>query len=77
MSGSTPDVIRDTSPGVQRRRDRAGDFRVVLRKDKNGEFVFTLLGPTGVALYTFSDLHDATAEGAELNTQDLHFAATP
>ena len=35
------------------------------------------LGQTGVALYTFSDLHDATAEAAELNTQDLHFAATP
>jgi hypothetical protein len=77
MSGSTPDVNGDTSPGVQRRRDRAGDFRVVLRKDKNGEYVFTLLGQTGVALYTFSDLHDATAEAAELNTQDLQFAATP
>jgi hypothetical protein len=39
--------------------------------------VYAVIAASGVALYTFSDLRDATAEAAELNTQDLHLAASP
>jgi hypothetical protein len=66
MSGSTAKVNRDTQHRVQRRRDR-GSFRVIRRQDKTGEELYAVVGPSGVALYTFSDLHEANAEAAELN----------
>jgi hypothetical protein len=66
MSGSTAEVNRDTQHRARRRRDR-GEFRVIQRHEK-GEELYAVIGPSGVALYTFSDLRDATAEAAILNT---------
>ena len=33
----------------------------------NGEEIYVVVGPTGIGLYTFTDLRVATAEAAELN----------
>jgi hypothetical protein len=65
MSGSTSEMKKDTQHRVQRRRDR-GEFRVVRRHEK-GEELYAVIAPSGVALYTFSELREATAEAAELN----------
>lgn len=59
---------RATSHHVHRRRDR-GSFRVVPQEAANGEPLYAVVGPTGVALYTFTDMREAIAEAAELNTQ--------
>jgi hypothetical protein len=37
-------------------------------EDINGEEVFAVIGPSGAALYTFTELRVATAEAAELNS---------
>ena len=49
-----------------RRRDR-DSFRVVPQGAQDTEQVYAVVGPTGVALYTFTNLHEATAEAAALN----------
>ena len=60
-----------------RRSPTRGWYRVRPQDDENRETVYAVIAASGVALYTFSDLRDATAEAAELNTQDLHLAASP
>jgi hypothetical protein len=65
MSGSTAEVNRHTQHRIQRRRDRGG-FHIVRRYEK-GEELYAVIGPSGAALYTFSDLREATTEAAELN----------
>jgi len=67
MSGSTSNVKREIDHRSSRRRDR-GDFRVVPHLNRDGEEVFLLVAPTGVQLYTFEDIREATAEAAELNS---------
>ena len=49
----------------RRSRQRAG-FRVVPKGDAR-EQKFMVVAPTGVALYSFTDVHAAAAEAAELN----------
>ena len=44
-----------------------GAFRVIPLSAGNGEEIYVVVGPTGVGLYTFTDLRVATAEAAELN----------
>ena len=51
MSGSTSQVNKDTHHRLRRRRDRGG-FRVVPKAER-GEELYAVVGPTGVALYTF------------------------
>jgi len=52
------------------RSNHAGNresYRVVPRTD-GGEEVFLIVAPTGVPLYSFTDLRAATSEVAELNS---------
>jgi hypothetical protein len=42
-------------------------FRVIPQHSGHGEEVYVVVSPTGVGLYTFTDLRLATAEAAELN----------
>jgi hypothetical protein len=44
-----------------------GSFRVVPGVGNGGEEIFVVVAPTGVSLYSFTDLHDATTEAATLN----------
>jgi len=53
--------------GVSSRSGNRASFRVVPQRD-GGEEVFLIVAPTGVALYSFTDLHAATSEAAALNT---------
>jgi hypothetical protein len=50
-----------------RRSSNEGAFRVIPQHNGSGEEVFVVVSPTGIGLYTFTDLHLATAEAAELN----------
>ena len=50
-----------------RRRGNRGAFRVIPLSVGNGEEIYVVVGPTGIGLYTFTDLRVATAEAAELN----------
>jgi hypothetical protein len=43
-------------------------FRVVPHQTEHEVQLYTVVGPTGVALYTFADIHAATAEASVLNT---------
>jgi hypothetical protein len=43
-------------------------FRVVPRETEHERQLYTVVGPTGVALYTFTDIHEAIAEASVLNT---------
>ena len=52
---------------VHRRRYR-DSFRVVPQEAKNETQLYAVLGPTGVALYTFTDLREAIAEASALNS---------
>jgi hypothetical protein len=57
-----------------RRRDRRSvqhDGFTVVPKVDAGEEKFVVVAPTGVALYSFADLHAAAAEAAELNAVSL------
>jgi len=44
-----------------------GAFRVIPQHNGSGEEVYVVVSPSGVGLYTFTDLRLATAEAAELN----------
>lgn len=51
------------------RRDRRRghrDFRVV-PESRDGESTFVVVAPSGVALYSFTELNAATSEAAALN----------
>jgi hypothetical protein len=50
-----------------RRRER-GSFCVVPQEAENEEQLYAVVGPTGVALYTFTDVREATAEASALNS---------
>ena len=50
-----------------RTETKHGGFRVVPRTGHAGEEIFVVVAPTGIGLYSFADLHDATAEAAALN----------
>jgi hypothetical protein len=43
-------------------------FRVVPHQTEHDAQLYTVVGPSGVALYTFTDIHAATAEASVLNT---------
>jgi hypothetical protein len=58
-----------------RRRDRES-FRVVPQDASNGEQLYAVIGPTGAALYTFTDMHVAIVEAAELNAAGSPAQAT-
>ena len=49
------------------RPGNAAAYRVIPQHSGNGEEVYVVVSPTGVGLYTFTDLRLATAEAAELN----------
>jgi hypothetical protein len=51
-----------------RRNDR-GSFHVVPHLNGEGEEVYMVVAPTGVQLYMFENIRDATAEVAELNSR--------
>jgi hypothetical protein len=42
-------------------------FWVLPQRDAAGEESYVVVGPTGVPLYTFTDVRDAIEEAAELN----------
>jgi hypothetical protein len=67
MLRSNDGLNRDRSSRSRRRRGRGG-FRVIPRENDNGEEVYVVVGPTGVALYSFTDIREASAEAAELNS---------
>ena len=48
-------------------RRQSGGYHVVQEENEAGETVHVVVAPTGVALYSFTDVHDATAEVAALN----------
>jgi hypothetical protein len=50
-----------------RRRDR-GSFCVVPQEAENEEQLYAVVAPTGVTLYTFTDVREATAEASALNS---------
>ena len=50
-----------------RRPSSGAAFRVIPQHTGSGEEVYVVVSPTGVGLYTFTDLRLATAEAAELN----------
>jgi hypothetical protein len=59
-------AMNRATPHRAPRRDR-DSFRVVPEETPSGEQLYAVLGPTGVPLYTFTDIHAAIAEAAELN----------
>jgi hypothetical protein len=67
MSGNSFSLSRNSDHRSSRRRNR-GDFRVVPHRNRNGEEVYLVVAPTGVQLWWFQDIRDATAEAAELNS---------
>jgi hypothetical protein len=73
ISGSNQGMNENMSNPRRGRRIRGG-FRVIPRENDIGEEVYVLVGPTGVALYTFTDVSDATREAAELNGARRHLA---
>jgi hypothetical protein len=56
-----------TAHRVGRHRDR-GSFCVVPQEAENEELLYAVFGPTGVALYTFTDVSEAIAEASALNS---------
>jgi hypothetical protein len=69
VAGSGSKAETSTSSEHRGRRSRGrGGFRVVSQADEKGEEVYVVVGPTGVALYTFTDIREAIAEAAELNS---------
>ena len=48
-------------------RRQSGGYHVVQEENEAGETLHVVVAPTGVALYSFTDVHDATAEAAALN----------
>jgi hypothetical protein len=44
-----------------------GSFRVVALEADDTQELFAVVDPTGVPLYTFTDIHEATEEAAALN----------
>ena len=52
---------------AHRIRDR-GSFRVVPLEAENGEQLYAVVAPTGVRLYTFTDVREAAAEASALNS---------
>jgi hypothetical protein len=52
---------------VRRRRD-LGSYRVVPIEAGNEELLYAVVGPIGLALYTFTDVREATAEASALNS---------
>jgi hypothetical protein len=56
-----------TTHRVRRRRDR-GSFRVVPQEAENERELYAVVGPSGAALYTFTDARDAIAEASALNS---------
>jgi hypothetical protein len=51
---------------VARRRPR-DSFRVVALEAEDNQELYAVVAPTGVALYTFTDIREATEEAAALN----------
>ena len=66
-SGSNVETSTSSEHRVRPTRSR-GRFHVVPQEDEKGEEVHVVVGPTGVALYTFTDIREAIAEAAELNS---------
>jgi hypothetical protein len=66
VSGRDTDVNAGAASPSRRRRDRGG-FRVALGEGENAEEVYVVVGPTGVELYSFTDIREAIAEAADLN----------
>jgi hypothetical protein len=66
LSGRDPNVYAEVANRSRRRRDRGG-FGVAPQEDENGEEVYVVVGPTGAALYSFTDIREAIAEAADLN----------
>ena len=52
---------------AHRVRDR-GSFRVVPLETEIGQQLYAVVAPTGVTLYTFADVREATAEASILNS---------
>jgi hypothetical protein len=67
ISGTSIGLRRNADHRSGRRRDR-GDFHVVPHLNRSGDEVYLVVAPTGVQMYTFEDIHAATAEAAELNS---------
>ena len=65
-SGSKAETSTSSEHRVRRGRRRGG-FRVIPQTDEKGEEVYAVVAPTGVALYTFTDIREAVAEAADLN----------
>jgi hypothetical protein len=61
---------RVTADRVLHRRER-GSFCVVPQEADHTEELYAVFSPTGVALYTFSDIQEAIAEAAELNATHI------
>jgi hypothetical protein len=66
--GSTANIGRDRANGLR----ALEGYWVIPDRDRGGEEVFAVVGPTGVPLYTFTDLRDAVAEATELNGRRKH-----
>jgi hypothetical protein len=56
-----------TDDRVRRPRDR-GSFRVLPLEAENEQQLYAVVAPTGVTLYTFTDVREATAEASALNS---------
>jgi hypothetical protein len=66
MLGSTDVMVAVRTRLLFPRGLDTGGFRVV-PASRAGEQIFMVVAPTGVALYSFADLHNAAAEAAALN----------
>ena len=67
-SVSTDRARMDKEPtsGTNPRR-QGGGYHVVQEENEAGETLHVVVAPTGVALYSFTDVQDAAAEAAALN----------
>jgi hypothetical protein len=75
MSGNAFSLNRNSDHRSSRRRNRR-DFRVVPHVNRNGDEVYLVVAPTGVQLYTFEEIREATAEVAELNSGTVFSSST-
>ena len=60
------------------RSDRGGDYRVVPEvTERSGNEVYVVVAPSGVPLYSFEDLRDASGEAAILNARQRSLLSRP
>jgi hypothetical protein len=65
--------METATPHRVHRRPEQHSFRVVPQENENESQLYVVVGPNGVALYTFTDAREAVAEASVLNSAPIPY----